>query len=306
MKHLEEFREQAKRAYNWTSFDPNKRGNTLIDSYEEALAGDLIILKDASVEEIERYVKGYKSRFQTWISAKSNCVSSMITGPANFPVEKNRKANDREHRVSTEFHEWSKKVVKVILKKIADRRPESEKHQEEWDYLENQILRSAATIVNIDLGIEKGCSRALFVSSIITKVEKYIKQGNVVIIQRATDLITNLNDQNKKPIISSKNKFWMFLERAEKVKLIKEESLEKGDKVYLYQGFKVVICYKDERIRIVHDEKPSQEVIKNLKSNGFRWSPFNKAWHRKITNNAFYVVKMMLKHEQQLKIETEL
>lgn len=41
---------------------------------------------------------------------------------------------------------------------------------------------------------------------------------------------------------------------------------------------------KDEnRVRIEHPSKPSKEVIQELKSNGFRWSPYNQAWQKTIT-----------------------
>lgn len=36
-------------------------------------------------------------------------------------------------------------------------------------------------------------------------------------------------------------------------------------------------------MQILFPGKPSSEIISYLKSNGFRWSPFNKAWQRQNT-----------------------
>ena len=53
-----------------------------------------------------------------------------------------------------------------------------------------------------------------------------------------------------------------------------------------FDGGVVEIDYDDNRVRIRHDEKPSEDVRSQLKSRGFRWSPKNKAWQRQLTNNA--------------------
>ena len=49
--------------------------------------------------------------------------------------------------------------------------------------------------------------------------------------------------------------------------------------------------YADERYRFIFDGKPEQEVIALMKSNGFKWSPSNKAWQRQITGNASFAIK---------------
>jgi len=53
-----------------------------------------------------------------------------------------------------------------------------------------------------------------------------------------------------------------------------------------YKGFTVVEDTEDMRLRIIFDEKPSEEARDALKHNGFHWSPSNKAWQRQLTDNA--------------------
>ena len=48
------------------------------------------------------------------------------------------------------------------------------------------------------------------------------------------------------------------------------------------------------RLQVFFPEKPSETVRKELKSNGFRWSPRNKAWQRQLTQNAEYAARRVL------------
>ena len=41
-----------------------------------------------------------------------------------------------------------------------------------------------------------------------------------------------------------------------------------------------------DRLQIIFDEKPDEEMRAKLKSNGFRWSPRYGAWQRQLTQNA--------------------
>ncbi len=43
-----------------------------------------------------------------------------------------------------------------------------------------------------------------------------------------------------------------------------------------------------DRIQIAYKQKPKFEILCNLKSKGFRWSPSTKVWQRQLTNNAIY------------------
>ena len=65
-----------------------------------------------------------------------------------------------------------------------------------------------------------------------------------------------------------------------------------------YGAFQVVRNIEADRLQIIFDGKPADDIRAVLKSNGFRWSPRNGAWQRKLTNNALYAVRMyVLKSE---------
>lgn len=105
-------------AHNNTSFSPERRGEQLIKDFTELLESDLEIIKDATEEQKEAYIIKFKSLLNSWIGAKMNCISSMITGPANFPVRKAEKANRSEQNKYELLTYWREKAKKAILKSL--------------------------------------------------------------------------------------------------------------------------------------------------------------------------------------------
>ena len=51
---------------------------------------------------------------------------------------------------------------------------------------------------------------------------------------------------------------------------------------------------EENRLQILFDEIPDADTRDALKSNGFRWSPRNKAWQRQLTQNAEYAARRVL------------
>ena len=71
------------------------------------------------------------------------------------------------------------------------------------------------------------------------------------------------------------------------IKAVKEriEKLEKLDSIQVsadigFDGGTIVENTNINRVQIIFDSKPDQEIIDKLKSNGFHWSPSEKAWQR--------------------------
>ncbi len=53
-----------------------------------------------------------------------------------------------------------------------------------------------------------------------------------------------------------------------------------------FPGGKIVDNVEENRLQIIHDDKPDAETRANLKSAGFRWSRYNNAWQRHRSNYA--------------------
>ena len=81
---------------------------------------------------------------------------------------------------------------------------------------------------------------------------------------------------------------WVLSNLSQNIRSVKLriESLEKQGKIEEIEGKYGEITLKvdkeDNRVRLFFPDKPEDSVRTKLKSNGFRWSPYNKAWQRQL------------------------
>ena len=222
-------------------------------------------------------------------------ASSVITGGSGFNVRRAEKANASEHNRMMEFLDWREKALKAIAKKIEDNKPQAVKNSENWERLQANILSSAATIHGINTGIERGYSKALFVSNIYQKVETYAKHGNVEIVSAAIEEIRKFNE-TMSVVITERHKFFKLLEMAENVKNVKESNAVRENSEITITGGKVVQNWKENRIQIIFDCKPDYNTINELKKWGFKWAPSAMAWQRFNNNNSLYALNQFIKY----------
>lgn len=65
---------------------------------------------------------------------------------------------------------------------------------------------------------------------------------------------------------------------------------QSGNKMHAeweFNGGRVEANEELERLQVFFDGKPSEEVRKEMRANGFLWAPSQKAWQRKLTDNAY-------------------
>jgi len=114
--------ETARRAHMGTSYVPEKRANSIIESYQSYCDDSIQEVKDAGLytEENKKIIQGcfdyYHKLYIDWLNKKSRCMSSMITGPANFPVRSNQKKLNYEHAASKLLCNYS--IITEIKKRI--------------------------------------------------------------------------------------------------------------------------------------------------------------------------------------------
>jgi predicted GH43/DUF377 family glycosyl hydrolase len=60
-----------------------------------------------------------------------------------------------------------------------------------------------------------------------------------------------------------------------------------------FDGGKVVVNTDENRLQIIFESKPDENVRGELKSNGFRWAPSQGAWQRQLTDNALRAARRM-------------
>ncbi len=280
---LQDLQQLAVNAHNWTSFSPEKRGAQIVSDYSNELTKDIEILKAEGIDEaqINDYIERYKRNLSSWLHAKSNCTSTMITGGANYNVRRAEKANRSESRHYEIFRVWREKAKKSILRKA----------KEPITFI-SEVERYRNELANAKRNHE------------------LMKEGNKTISKakkEGTDLTEYLtNTFNIAPhMIEWTMKFGFGLANnsanmrrlEDRIKLMESKeamSNTVGAKEYTFEGGKVLMNYEADRIQIKHDVKPNFEGLQLMKKNGFKWSPFNQAWQRQITQNAIYVTNHIL------------
>ena len=97
--------ETASRAYAWSSFHPERRAESECAYFDEICA---------EFKDSPEVLAKFERLFLLSLAAKSRCASSMITGPARFPEEKQRRASEREHKITSEMLAYIDRVRKAI------------------------------------------------------------------------------------------------------------------------------------------------------------------------------------------------
>lgn len=291
-------REIATRAFSGTSFVPEKRGEDRRDCYVDAvnsLCADLWKLaatdeqKAALAVEMEQYRQGYIARLTAYLRSRAGLMSTMITGPANFPVERMRKRNAVVDKRSVELLEWSGRAKAAIEKRILGLRPAEVVIDDRWKEVADRIAESLEAIHSIDTRVDTMRSRSMAVDSIVGRTERLAKAGEVDLVGRVVDLVEKYNSEAKKPAISSRSKFWKLADIAKGNVKAKEAAATAGTTTIVESEMAHVVSNPSlDRVQILFADKPDAVVISKLKSQGWNWSPSNQAWQRKLTNAAIY------------------
>lgn len=274
---LENLWDLCYRAHYNTSFSPDRRATTYIKDYSQMLEDDLKELGENQGSYGEKFIE----KFSSWMNAKSRCMSSMITGPANFPVKKAQKANNSERKHSDDLHLWRESYFRAV-NRIPIKSPEDDKEiaeqklenlinlQLEVKAINDEIRKSKLTDFReilkhlLDKDFDKTLIQCVELSGGKYKIPSYFLTNNNAMIKATKDKIKAMDSR-----IERKNTW---------------EDIKFGG------GY---ITIEDDRLKIFHDEKPSKEIMQELKKNGYRYSPTWVCWCRKHTGNSIYSLKFL-------------
>lgn len=282
--YLEAFKQDAIYAHNWTSFSPERRGEQLINDYNEQLNTDISELQSSGIEQeiIDIYKSRYINLFRSWLSSKSRCASPMITGPANFNVRKHEKANRSEENHYNVWQEWRKRAKKAIIRKSQPAKTYLSEIDRYKSDLES-MRKSHELMKEGNKRIKEARKSGEDITEYLTKTFN-IQPHMIEWTMKFGFGLTNNNANMKR------------VEQRIKELSAKETARQNNPETsYKFDGGEVVFNYEVDRIQIKHDQKPAHEKIQELKKNGYKWSPFNKAWQRQITANGVSVTKNLFK-----------
>lgn len=289
--------ERARTCHNWTSFSPEVRGKQLITGYTEILVENVTEMIEKGVSETmcQWYADKFKGLFSAWISRKSNCASSAITGGSGFNVRRAEKANSAEHAAMEIFHKWESYMMKRLIRQAQPHKTNDSEilrlrakleQMEETQRIMKKINRAYPKYLKF--AKKSDDSQSFMDANGLSKSEfKYIlthePQYNTKTKVFPTFALTNNNARIKNTAESI-----LKLERREAAKTQEVTVLQ-----YDIEGGRVEISYTDERINVYHETKPDSDTISRLKRNGFKWSPSRSSWTRQLTDNALYSARFM-------------
>lgn len=268
--------EDAKRAYHWNSHFPEKSAKREQTDYVDFISSTLEELKEHAktpiqknllLEKFKEFQKKYISLHDRYIGAKSRTASPAITGGSNFPVAKNNKALDVEHKRLTELLDYGKKQPERIKKMLLNARPEEEKTQERFNTAWEKVKKDIAIIKGCDDGKIKGYDKNLFKANLSKRIQTMFNSGDAELAKEILNRIKAEQENYKKPIFTGKHKIWKLLERETKP-LVEEKSPEVGEvdfengTISINDKDKLVISFDKEYYKNLPDE-----MKKEIKSN---------------------------------------
>lgn len=288
-------RDLAMRAHSGTSWNPKERGEMEIKSFVEDVehVRKTLIQSTESAEELaivdrgmDKFQKGYAQKWNARMAAHSSCFSSMIAGPSKFPARKAEKASKAYDKRSAETTEYKERAITAITKNLKDHRisagggeiamMEKKLASAEDDQARmkavNKILRSKKTSdedkakrVHEELGLSEQLIHNLMTPDYGRPgYPAYKLTNNNANIKRMKERVKEMNAREDTPTTET-----------------------------TFAGGTITDNNEDDRVQILYDERPSPNMIKQLKGSGWRWSPSLGVWQRKRTSSAMTSAKQI-------------
>lgn len=231
-------------------------------------------------EKIDYYVDLYARKMAENINhgneIDARVPSIMITGGSNFPVGKKAKQNAARDR---NMEEWKRiQGIKDKIRSIgtggirSDEANAIEKLEKKMTKLQKAQDRMKEANKAIRLkDIEKGNLKLIEIGYTDKEIEDLRSPDFAGRIGYPSWMLQNNNANIRR-----------IKKRIEDLKTEKSHG-QAEDKHF--QWFTLRENTEAVRIQFLFDDKPDEETRTILKSNGFRWSPKNKAWQRMLNDN---------------------
>jgi len=282
----------AERAFSGTSHVPEKRARTWQSYYVNDFnnlaerfrkLADTDELRAALEEELTRFQEGLKSKYLAYLGAHSRVMSSMITGPARFPVEANRKRMESADKRLAEIVEFVKRADKSITKRLFPQasgviRSDDENAPDALRAAIDARQRRQEAMKEANKIIRKGGDKAAMITSLEGLGFSNDEANRVIYpkFQRGMGFpgysLTNNNKEIRR-----------LQERLAQI----EAQRSREPRTATFPGGKVVENADAQRVQITFPGKPDEATREKLKGRGFKWAPSEGAWQRLMNEAAW-------------------
>ncbi len=285
----------AYQAYRNTSHTPDKRGNLARREYVQDMVRawrdvEASIKDEAGRARVAKFFpqfrESYANKLRAYLSAHGRVASAFITGPAKFPVaanEKRMRSADKRLDEAMAFYERGVKRLKKLAKGPVDNSTQAQLTQAKSKLAQREKAQEQMKAANKVLRSKK-----------LKDSEKRAQLLDIGLTDKQIDALN-------KPDFAGRTGFKTFelSNNNAEIRRLRQrvDALESQSAAAKSTGGSESVAFEDGHIeldhaagvlRIKHDEKPPQETIRALKGKGFRWSPKNQAWQRKLTPSARY------------------
>lgn len=284
-KYIERVKQAAKSAWNGVSFSPEKRAASFVSEFENELGKYAAQVEGIDSNKVEEFASKYTDKAVSYLHTQSRKISSMITGPANFPVRSQEKVGETLHKRLGEYVTFPEYYVK-LLKKQADKAkriatgydlPTAELERQKA-YLEalkrnHEIMKEANAIIRSGSNVKERLAKIEFRTD---AGKKWWQQ--------------NLEDGKGFPTWALSNNLANIKRVEQRVRELQKKADKAGTTApeLQFDGGYVIKNYDQDRLQIIFDGIPNEQTRNVLKRSGYRWSPKNKAWQRQLTQNALW------------------
>ena len=222
-----------------------------------------------------KYKELIEEAYNNMLSNRAKFVPWNVSGRANYPADKMSGIADRNMEKSIE---WSGKINRFI---------------------ENTI-KMLDELTPIDIILEDYRNGKWKYGEKISSDDPYAIEKLNAKLEYLEKYHTDMKASNRKARSEGRQAPfppYMLTNNLATIKSVKKriEELAAPKEIggFLFVGGEVVANYEVDRLQIFFDEKPDEEVRKELKSNGFRWAPSQGAWQRKLNTNALYSARKL-------------
>ena len=244
---------------------------------------------------INEHLLNLTANYNTWLYRLSSTASSAITGPANFPVERQRKKHQSANNAQESIAEYRMKSVKKILNKAIPVGDGSTIRSDD----SNAVSKTQQKIAQL----EKERETMKDLNKIIRKyfklgdpnVSEEKKQECIKAIQDKYNYsLSNITSILKPNYVNKVCGYESFVlqnlgQNIRRLKL-REKEITNTQQASVDENFETGVAVEtsdDRKICIYFDSIPNDDTRTILKRNAFKFSRNrNNAWVRKITANA--------------------
>lgn len=292
-----EINEQTARRANDVNSMSDYRPGSATEEYRAAVdkAAALVQARKAKISPyyhdkldalLDRYARRLADYYNAYYRNESACPSILVCGGSNFPVHKKQKQNARRESLWQEYKE-----IDAILDKI---RSVGTGAVDLTDPHARELLQDR-------LQQEQNALDYCKAANAYYRKHKTLR-GYASLTDEQADAITDPEAFSIKLYGKPYGDFELSSLRG-KIKRIQarladldklQAAAQQPDNTTKFDGGEIVRNAEENRLQILFDEIPDADTRDALKSNGFRWSPRNKAWQRQLTQNVEYAARRVL------------